>query len=74
MILTKLDCSNELHGNEDQLDGGWVAEWLACRSSKIHHAAGSNLDRRSVAQPSLPPGLRWLQWGHSCMNELYMCK
>ena len=36
---------------------GWVAEWLARRSFNPRSCglAGSNLDRRTVAHPSLPP-------------------
>ena len=40
--------------------GGWMAEWLARWSFNPRSCglAGSNPGRRSVARPSLPPGLR----------------
>ena len=46
--------------------GGWVAEWLARRSFNPRSCGlpGLNLDRRSAAQASLPPVLRWT-W-HGC--------
>ena len=40
--------------------GAWMAESLAREPSNPRSCglAGSNPDRRSVARPSLPPGLR----------------